>query len=684
MKNQISNFAILSVLFFLVTSSIEAATITVRARMLSGSSDQLELRVNNTTVKIWTVSGSSYANYTHTISGSNNVKIYFPDNGTDIQVNYIKVGSTTYQSEDQSVNTATWQGGSCGGSFSENMYCSGFIDYGTINADGGGSAYVARDNFGAPFEPNNKILHGIGQHADDDNAQGQPMIYEGYISQVIGSREPVLYSCYTEVRDYGANKLQERINNMNVTENGNSALQWVPVLGVAIKPWVNAVKNGQGTTSYEGYWEDIITKMINSGRRWYVRPGYEANGPWNGYDKTAYKTVFQYMTDRLRCRNVQAATIFNIAVGGASSAFMDWYPGDSYVDWFGINFFNNNSTTTAIANNLVSQATARSKPIIICESTPKQDQVNNGQSDWDKWFKPYFNWMKNNSEVKAFIYINWNWTQTNAWPTWGDCRIETNTTVKNNWLSEISDPIFQHSKWTPSAITSNCSAETYFKIENKGQDYWLQAEGSSTDVLTADQSFGGDFTRWKKVSADGGYFYLESKGKTNYRLRDNSGEPRTSTAMGDSELWKDIDAGNGYFRLQNKATGDWLQASGSDPDTYMASTNSIGNWTRWRYVASESSTSARTASAQTSEKFHEAEAQVIGIYPNPAKQFINLTLPNNLPTQAILRDVQGKVQINELINRNSQIKISNLASGFYTLELKNDEFEKKQKILIDK
>ena len=114
-------------------------TITVRARMTSGTSDQLRLWLNNTDVHTWTVTGSSYADYTTPISGSNNLKLFFEDNGTDIQVDYIRVGSTTYQAEDQSTNTSAWQNGNCGGSNSEMMYCQGFIDFGTIDAGTAGS-----------------------------------------------------------------------------------------------------------------------------------------------------------------------------------------------------------------------------------------------------------------------------------------------------------------------------------------------------------------------------------------------------------------------------------------------------------------------------------------------------------------------------------------------------------------
>ena len=123
-------------------------TISVRARMTSGTSDQLRLRLNNRDVHTWTVTGSSYADYTTSISGSSNLKLFFEDNGTDIQVDYIRIGSTTYQAEDQSTNTSAWQNGSCGGSNSEMMYCRGFIDFGTIDAGTAGSnlATRAQDN----------------------------------------------------------------------------------------------------------------------------------------------------------------------------------------------------------------------------------------------------------------------------------------------------------------------------------------------------------------------------------------------------------------------------------------------------------------------------------------------------------------------------------------------------------
>lgn len=115
-------------------SSGGGATVTVRAKMLNGASDKLELRVDDQTVQTWTISGAGYKNYTANVSAAGNVKLYFPDNGTDLQIDYLEVGGTTYQAEAQQTNTSVWQNGSCGGTRSEIMHCRGYIDFGSVGS----------------------------------------------------------------------------------------------------------------------------------------------------------------------------------------------------------------------------------------------------------------------------------------------------------------------------------------------------------------------------------------------------------------------------------------------------------------------------------------------------------------------------------------------------------------------
>ncbi len=112
--------------------------IVVRARMTQGSSDQLQLKINDATVHTWTISGGSYQNYSHSVNyNGGNIKLNFVDTGTDLEVDYLEVDGTRYEAESQAVNTSVWQG-TCGGSYSQNMHCPGYIDFGGGTSSGGG------------------------------------------------------------------------------------------------------------------------------------------------------------------------------------------------------------------------------------------------------------------------------------------------------------------------------------------------------------------------------------------------------------------------------------------------------------------------------------------------------------------------------------------------------------------
>ncbi len=112
---------------FVVTVTGGSTTVVVRARGVLGT-ETIQLRLNGTTVATWTLT-TAYANYS--ASGSGAVTVYFTnDSGNrDVQVDYVTIGGTTYQSESQSTNTGVWQNNTCGGSNSEWLHCNGYISY---------------------------------------------------------------------------------------------------------------------------------------------------------------------------------------------------------------------------------------------------------------------------------------------------------------------------------------------------------------------------------------------------------------------------------------------------------------------------------------------------------------------------------------------------------------------------
>ncbi len=106
--------------------------IVVSARGIQGG-EIIEIRANGATLETYTLT-TSYQDYTAT--GSGTIQVHFVnDNGPlDVQVDYAIIDGVTYQSEDQEINTGVWQG-QCGGTLSEFIHCSGYIEYSNGSGD---------------------------------------------------------------------------------------------------------------------------------------------------------------------------------------------------------------------------------------------------------------------------------------------------------------------------------------------------------------------------------------------------------------------------------------------------------------------------------------------------------------------------------------------------------------------
>lgn len=107
-------------------------TIVVRARGVAGS-EQIRLRVGNTTVATWTLT-TSMVNRSVTTSATGSILVEFFNDATgrDVQIDNIVVNGTTRQAENMTHNTGVWQNNRCGGSRSEWLHCNGAIGFGDI------------------------------------------------------------------------------------------------------------------------------------------------------------------------------------------------------------------------------------------------------------------------------------------------------------------------------------------------------------------------------------------------------------------------------------------------------------------------------------------------------------------------------------------------------------------------
>ncbi len=112
---------------------------TVRARGIVGG-EQIQLQINGVVKTTFTLS-TAFHDYTLSTSAGTVRVAFINDEGTkDAVIDYIKVGNTVIQSENQAINTGFYTNGSCGGgSNNETLHCNGYIEY-------AGSASAARES----------------------------------------------------------------------------------------------------------------------------------------------------------------------------------------------------------------------------------------------------------------------------------------------------------------------------------------------------------------------------------------------------------------------------------------------------------------------------------------------------------------------------------------------------------
>jgi hypothetical protein len=193
---------------------------------------------------------------------------------------------------------------------------------------------------------------------------------------------------------------------------------------------------------------DLLGQWIAATRRpVFLRIGYEFDGPHNRYEPGKYVQVYRRIVDRLRANHVD-----NVAFVWHSYAAYpvyqsrkqaDYYPGDTYVDWFAVSFFNNSASSVPMTA-MVTMAKEHGKPLMIAESTPAGIGVLDEKQAYFKWFKPLFSFIEKN-DVKMLCYINDDWDAEPMFVDfkWKDARVQSNPAVTKFWLEETSKPRYR-------------------------------------------------------------------------------------------------------------------------------------------------------------------------------------------------------------------------------------------------
>jgi len=293
---------------------------------------------------------------------------------------------------------------------------------------------LPRHDYGALLEPRGRILNGAGQDWP---------AFLNYWNAMEPSNKPAVYMTYIGLRD-ARKDWTEELKRQLLAHPDHYVL---PQIGLSM------TEDGNPSAHYEqdvaaGLYDNEIRMFLDGLQALalpaYVRIGYEFNGTkWNGYHPDSYRAAFVRITDSIRARGLEVATVWDFSMDGDLN-FEDYYPGDAYVDWWGINIFTASDFSRPTASRLLDSAHVHQKPVMIGESTPRRVGVLKGIQSWDDWFAPFFAFIHTNPGVKMFCYINWDWSQYPRWGRWGDARLEQNAVVGSLFAAEMDSSQYLH------------------------------------------------------------------------------------------------------------------------------------------------------------------------------------------------------------------------------------------------
>ncbi|MEY2468933.1 MAG: hypothetical protein QOF21_1631 [Actinomycetota bacterium] len=219
---------------------------------------------------------------------------------------------------------------------------------------------------------------------------------------------------------------------------------WQPN-GVVNQPNYSLAKIAGG--SFDAY----LTRWANQIKTWnhplWLRFAHEMNGDWypwaeglNGNSAGSYVAAWRHVHDVFANAGVTNVTWVwtpNVLIPGRPS-FASLYPGDSYVDWVGLDGYNWGTSASwsgwqspsdVMGTTLANLRQVSSRPIVIGETASTEVGGNKAQ-----WIQQFFSMLAANPDVKAFLWFNLN--KENDW------RIESSPSAQAAFAAGVADSRF--------------------------------------------------------------------------------------------------------------------------------------------------------------------------------------------------------------------------------------------------
>jgi hypothetical protein len=400
-----------------------------------------------------------------------------------------------------------------------------------------GQSYAPRANFGARLEPQGALMHGAGQ---------SPAAFAAYSGLFPAGRQPMVYMYYIPLQGLASNWSDDLKTKLAAYPNAFI----IPQVGLNMTTGVtNGVSGSYEAQVAAGAYDQQIANLVTGLQRLatpvYLRIGYEFNGLiWNGYQPVPYQQAFVRITNALRAANLEVATVWDASVDGVTNYF-DYYPGDQYVDWFGMNIFSGSTFTGAALSGFLAEATAHRKPVMMGETTPATIGAQNGATSWNGWFANFFNYLQSNPMVKQFNYIDWNWpVDMPSLASWGDARLETTaaTYVRNLYIPALADP-----------VVMNAGSEAAFR---KLLGYNDSTPPPAVTDLSAAPAPGGTALTWTAVQDPSGvarYYIYRDGAFLDYALSPEYVDPTPALGTAYSYTIAAMDRAGNLSALSNAA-----------------------------------------------------------------------------------------------------------------------------------
>ncbi len=323
----------------------------------------------------------------------------------------------------------------------------------------------------AKFEPPaGRVLHAMGQWRKGNDA---------FIAAINAPElAPAAALTLIHVGDWGARTWERRL--LGVTRGIQQEVQAGRILNVTLHlaglgPDSETIgideeiaADSEDGKRYEERIRDVARVVSKAGVPAYIRIGGEMSGWWEDQTPYVFPVAYRRVVDMFREEGAHNTSFVWCYMPAAPDDFDDvsagrpkWYPGDDVVDWFSIDVFTQGDFTGPLgrgrlrtragrSERFLAMARHRGKPVLINEAsavdvalTPARED---GQLDWDAWYKPFFAWLDAHPEIKIVHYLNVDWTTIgNAQDRgWLNADISTNKLVLDRFVDELRDPKWMH------------------------------------------------------------------------------------------------------------------------------------------------------------------------------------------------------------------------------------------------